>query len=58
MSIENLDSEYPTDEQIEACFRAWKTGGEHGILEYLKQQRLNREAQRPDEPIEEPRKVE
>lgn len=39
--------EYPTDQQIDDSFKAYKEGGAKGILEYLKQQRLQREAEAP-----------
>jgi hypothetical protein len=39
----NLDSEYPTDEQIEESFEAWKLEGEQGLLKFLQEQRRKRE---------------
>jgi hypothetical protein len=40
----NLDSEYPTDQQVEESFKAYKKDGEKGVLEFLKEQRRKREA--------------
>ena len=30
-------AKYPTSEQIEDCFNAWKAGGKDGLLRYLRQ---------------------
>lgn len=38
---------YPTAQQIEDSFKAFKENGATGILEYLKQQRRKREAEAP-----------
>ena len=35
---------YPTEQQIEDSFKAFKEGGEKGILAFLQQQRRKREA--------------
>jgi hypothetical protein len=40
-----LEPDYPTDEQIEECWEAHKSGGERGILEFLKEHRRRREAE-------------
>jgi hypothetical protein len=39
--------EYPTGQQIEDSFKAYKENGATGILEYLKEQRRKREAEDP-----------
>lgn len=35
--------EYPTDEEMEECWKAYKSGGEDGILKFLQEQRRRRE---------------
>jgi hypothetical protein len=37
--MEKQIPEYPTHEQIEKCFEAYKKDGQTGILEFLKKQR-------------------
>ncbi len=43
MDISDFESEYPTNQQIEECFKAHEENGESGILEFLKRQRAERE---------------
>lgn len=43
--MEQKPNDYPTDEQIEESFKAFKENGESGILEFLKEQRRKREAE-------------
>jgi hypothetical protein len=38
-------NDYPTDQQIEDSYKAYKEGGEKGILEFPKEQRRKREAE-------------
>jgi hypothetical protein len=42
-SMERLESEYPTDEQIEEMFTAWEKDGKTGILKILRKRRRERE---------------
>ena len=42
---EKAKPEYPTEEQIDSSWKAYKQGGEKGILEFLKVQRRKREAE-------------
>ncbi len=35
-------AEYPTEEQTDGCFNAWKTGGEEGIRQWLEAERAKR----------------
>jgi hypothetical protein len=39
--------EYPTAQQIDESFKAYKQDGTKGILEHLKEQRRKREAEGP-----------
>jgi hypothetical protein len=32
------DSEYPTSQQMEECFTAWKKRGKQGLREYIEKQ--------------------
>jgi len=32
------DSEYPTSQQMDECFAAWKERGKQGLREYLEKQ--------------------
>ena len=41
--MEEQIPEYPTHQQIEECFAAYKKDGQKGILEFLKKQRAERE---------------
>lgn len=41
--MERLESEYPTDEQIEEMFTAWEKDGKTGILKILRKRRRERE---------------
>ena len=41
----NLDSEYPTEQQIEEFYKAYKKGGRQGIVSFLEEQRRKREAE-------------
>jgi len=38
-------NDYPTDQQIEESYKAFKEGGEKGILAFLQEQRRKREAE-------------
>jgi hypothetical protein len=41
--MEAPKGDYPTKQQIEDCFKAFKEGGEAGILAFLKNQGAERE---------------
>jgi len=43
--MEQPPSEYPTDQQIEESFKAYKENGKEGILKYLQGQRRRQEAE-------------
>lgn len=47
-SMENFDSEYPTNEQMEEMFMAWKRDGKSGIMQVL--QKLRQERQEAEAP--------
>jgi hypothetical protein len=36
--MDSKDPEYPTEEQMEECWTAWKEGGKEGLREFLRKQ--------------------
>lgn len=49
--MENLESEYPTEQQIEEMWTALETGDDHAVLSVLrkrKQERANAESQKKE----------
>ncbi len=48
MVVGNLDSEYPTEEQIEEMFMAWKKDGKKGIVEVMRKRVKEREEAEAD----------
>jgi len=49
--MERLESEYPTNEQIEEMFMAWEKDGEAGISEVLRKRRRERKESEATGPV-------
>ena len=47
--MDSKDPEYPSEQQMEECWTAWKQGGKEGLREFLRKQDPEQETARRKE---------